>query len=179
MNENEWMSWKVFFSSIFLFLSAQIEWNISDLNPLCILSFEYCNVKKWTFSGGNTPPTRGRVSLTFCIWINYLQNNLNASQFVSHQCDAKTRISRPQDMTEILSTYGRTTFLLGILVQSSSKTWLNLFWFRRQDWTPWLLSCSWSCTQTRWGGIPRGWCSSRTCTSSSTWPRSGWLRGRF
>ena len=110
-------------------------WNISDLNPLCILSFEYGKVKKWTFSGGNTPPTRGRVSLTFCIWINYLQNNLNASQFVSHQCDAKTRISRPQDMTEILSTYGRTTFLLGILVQSSSKTWLNLFWFRRQDWT--------------------------------------------
>ena len=36
-------------------------------------------------------------------------------------------------MTEILSTYGRTTFLLGILVQSSSKTWLNLFWYRRQD----------------------------------------------
>ena len=62
-----------------------------------------------------------------------MQNNLNASQFVSHQCDAKTRISRPQDMTEILSTYGRTTFLLGILVQFSSKTWSNLFRFRRQD----------------------------------------------
>ena len=148
-------------------------WNISDLNPLCILSFEYCNVKEWTFSGGNTPSTRGRVLLTFCIGINYLQNNLNASQ-----CDAKQEFQDLKTWLKFLSTYGRTIFLLGILVQSSSKTWLNLFWFRRQDWTPWLLSCSWSCTQTRWGGIPRGWCSSRTCTSSSTWPRSRWLRGR-
>ena len=62
---------------------------------------------------------------------------MNANKFLSHQCGAKT-LSRPQDITGILSTYGmgeQHSPPFGILVQLSSKTWSNLFPFRRQDGT--------------------------------------------
>ena len=55
---------------------------------------------------------------------------MNANQFLSHQCGAKT-LSRPQDMTGILSTYGRTTFSIlwnpcSILIQKLCRIYFHL-----------------------------------------------------
>ena len=85
----------------------------------------------------------------------------------------------PLNIVKILVSYRRTTF--STFWSPCSFVIQNLVEFisiRRQDLMPWL-SCSWSCTLTRWGEggrTPRAWCwlrhnVGRVVISDRTWTK--------